>query len=254
MSRIEGLLSSRARIVPGYYALLPQKGRVENVLPNLTKCKASILASPKLGAGFASYVFELEAEGGTTLPFGGENEIEMFLYVNEGILFAEAEGERRSLKKGGYIYVPPGKTLQFKCPSVSAEVFLYKNHFRPLHEKMPWTVWGDIETLEWSPCDGKDNLLCKNLLPSDITFDIGFHILLFKEGGCHSFVETHLQEHGAYILQGQGMYLLDTTWSPVEKGDFIWMGPYVPQAAYGIGRGEFAYIFSKDCNRDITLQ
>ena len=253
MSKIERLLSSRARVAPGYYALLPQEGRVENVLPNLKKCRASILASRKLGAGFASYIFKLEAEGGTTLPFGGENEIEMFLYVNEGTLSVEVEGERRSLKKGEYVYVPPGNTLEFQCHSVIGEAFLYKNHFRPLEEKMPWIVWGDTEKLEWSPCDGRDNLLCKNLLPSDITFDIGFHILLFKEGGCHSFVETHLQEHGAFVLQGQGMYLLDTTWTPVEKGDFIWMGSYVPQAAYGIGRGEFSYIFSKDCNRDIVV-
>ena len=25
-------------------------------------------------------------------------------------------------------------------------------------------------------------------------------------GGCHPFVETHVQEHGAYILEGEGCY------------------------------------------------
>ena len=81
-------------------------------------------------------------------------------------------------------------------------------------------------------CDGMENLLSKDLLPSDKAFDIGFHILLFKKGGSHSFVETHHQEHGAFVLQGEGMYLLDSMWGPVKEGDFIWMGPFVPQAAY----------------------
>lgn len=250
---MEKLLSSRARIVPGYYALIPEEGRVENVLPNLEKCKATILATPKLGAGFASYVLHAEDAGGTIKPLGKENNVEIFLYVNEGMLSVEAEGEKKYLKKGGYVYVPPGGSLQFKSCHVSSEIFLYKNRFLPLDERKPWIVWGDTEEIEWNPCDGTDNLLCKNLLPSDVAFDIGFHILLFKKGGGHSFVETHAQEHGAYILQGQGMYLLDTVWSPVEKGDFIWMGPFVPQAAYRIGRDEFSYIFSKDCNRDIVL-
>lgn len=43
--KVEKLLSTRARIVPGYYALIPQEGRLENVLPNLENCKASIYGS-----------------------------------------------------------------------------------------------------------------------------------------------------------------------------------------------------------------
>lgn len=253
MSITKELLSSRARIVPGFYALMPQDGRVENVLPNLENCKAAILASPRLGAGLVSYELKIEPEGRTTTPFGGEYEIEMFLYVNEGMLSVEVGEEKQILKKGGYVYVPPGETLQFKGCNIPSEAFFYKHCFLPLNEERPWIVWGNMENLEWLPCEGTDNLLCRSLLPSDITFDIGFHILLFKKGGCHSFVETHAQEHGAFVLQGQGMYLLDTTWTPVEKGDFIWMGPYVPQAAYGIGKEEFSYIFSKDCNRDIVF-
>ena len=47
------------------------------------------------------------------------------------------------------------------------------------------------------------------------------------------------------------MYNLDNDWMPVEKGDYIFMGAYVPQAAYAVGRGEpLRYVYSKDCNRD----
>ena len=50
------------------------------------------------------------------------------------------------------------------------------------------------------------------------------------------------------------MYNLDNNWIPVKKGDYLFMGAYSLQAAYGVGRDEdFAYIYSKDCNRDIKL-
>lgn len=250
---MEKLLSTRARIVPGYYALIPQAGRMENVLPNLENGKASIMTAPKLGAGFVSYVLQMQEDGRTTAPFGGESGIELFLYVNEGMISITVEGEQKKLKKGGYVYTPPGAKIEFESCGVQSELFFYKNRYIPLNGKEPWLVWGDIDKLKWEACDGKDNLFSKKLLPSDLAFDIGFHILLFKKGGCHSFVETHMQEHGAYILQGQGMYLLDTAWSPVEKGDFIWMGAYVPQGAYAIGEEDFSYIFSQDCNRDVEL-
>jgi (S)-ureidoglycine aminohydrolase len=93
----------------------------------------------------------------------------------------------------------------------------------------------------------------KDLLPIDIGFDMNMHILAFEPGSCHPFVETHVQEHGAYVLSGEGLYLLDNEWIPVKKDDFLWMGAYVTQAAYGIGKDWFAYIYSKDCNRDVIL-
>ena len=50
------------------------------------------------------------------------------------------------------------------------------------------------------------------------------------------------------------MYNLDNEWIPVKKGDYLFMGAYCPQASYAVGRGEdFAYIYSKDCNRDVIL-
>ncbi len=62
-----------------------------------------------------------------------------------------------------------------------------------------------------------------------------------------------MQEHGAYILSGAGMYNLDNEWIPVKKGDYIFMAAYVPQAGYAVGQEEFSYIYSKDCNRDVDF-
>ena len=72
-------------------------------------------------------------------------------------------------------------------------------------------------------------------------------------GGNHGYIETHVQEHGAYILSGQGVYNLDNSWVPVKQGDYIFMGAYSLQAGYGVGRETFSYIYSKDCNRDVEI-
>jgi (S)-ureidoglycine aminohydrolase len=82
---------------------------------------------------------------------------------------------------------------------------------------------------------------------------MNMHILSFAPGGCHPFVETHVQEHGAYILEGEGCYLLDNEWRMIKQEDFVWFGPFVTQAAYGVGRRNFTYIYSKDCNRDAAV-
>ncbi|HJA72068.1 MAG TPA: (S)-ureidoglycine aminohydrolase [Candidatus Lachnoclostridium stercoravium] len=243
------LLLSRARIVPGYYALIPPEGRVYNTFPHI-QGKVAITATPKLGAGFVSYVIRPDQSKRIVGKLISDKDIEYFLYINNGMVNITTEKIKGTMEKGFYMYLPPNQYADFESWDESGEIFLYKRKYVPLEGKFPWFVWGNASNIPWHDCEDAQNLLSKELLPSNEEFDIGFHILRFKKGGCHGFVETHYQEHGAFILQGQGMYLLDTIWSPVKKGDFIWMGPFVPQAAYGIGEGEFSYLLSKDCNRD----
>lgn len=77
--------------------------------------------------------------------------------------------------------------------------------------------------------------------------------ILFAPGASHGYIETHVQEHGAYILSGQGVYNLDNNWIPVKRRLHLY-GAYSLQAGYGVGRGEaFSYIYSKDCNRDVEI-
>ena len=108
--------------------------------------------------------------------------------------------------------------------------------------------------MEYRIYDDMENVFIKDFLPTDdLSFDMNMHILAFAPGGCHPFVETHVQEHGAYILTGEGMYLMEDKWMPIKKNDFMWFGAFVQQGAYGVGREMFSYIYSKDCNRDVVL-
>jgi (S)-ureidoglycine aminohydrolase len=39
----------------------------------------------------------------------------------------------------------------------------------------------------------------------------------------------------------------------VEKDDFIWMGPYVPQSFYATGPVASKYLYYKNVNREIPV-
>ncbi|WP_028581679.1 (S)-ureidoglycine aminohydrolase [Desulfogranum japonicum] len=252
----QGLLKTRAVIRPGEYAVIPPEGRVNNVIPCISNCQMSIIASPKLGASFVQYIGTAMPGGGTSSPFAAEDGIESFIYLldEHGILQITIDGEPHTLTPGGYAYAPPQSDLQFSNPGDKPVRFLlYKQRYIPWDTLQPHTVTGNTNDIQEQEYDEMANVFLKDLLPTDISFDMNMHILSFDPTGCHPFVETHVQEHGAYVLEGEGIYLLGEEWIQIQKEDFIFFGPYVQQAVYTTGRGRLTYIYSKDCNRDVTL-
>lgn len=254
MSYPKDLLSTRAVVKPGLWAVIPKEGLVNNVVPGIEGCKVSIVASPKMGASFVQYIIEAGKDGGTTQLFGTEPDIETFLYIVNGEVDITVENREYKMKDGGYAFAPAGVGLGFHTVSECAKILLYKQIFIPYKNLKPHVVTGNIEEVPFRIYDEMSNVHIKDFLPTDdLAFDMNMHILSFEPGGCHPFVETHVQEHGAYILSGEGMYLMDNTWLGIKKEDFMWFGPYCPQCAYGVGTTPFAYIYSKDCNRDVVL-
>nr|WP_321292794.1 (S)-ureidoglycine aminohydrolase [uncultured Trichococcus sp.] len=247
----DGLLESRAVIKRHNYALLPHDGLVKNVVPGFENCEVTILASQKLGASFVDYIISMKAGGKNEQGFGAEG-VETFVYVMSGKLKVSDGTESYELETGGYVYLPAGVLMHLENnQEADTEIFLYKKRYEPLEGHEAHKVMGNSNDLVPSEYEGMKDVLLWDLLPTDIGFDMNFHILSFEPGASHGYIETHVQEHGAYILSGQGMYNLDNNWMPVEKGDYIFMGAYVPQAAYAVGRGEpLRYLYSKDCNRD----
>ena len=246
------VLSTRAVVKHGCYAVIPPEGLVNNQIPGLEGCRVSIVASPKMGASFVEYLVEAAPGGGTVFPFGQQEGVETFFAVVEGEGLLGCGQELAPVGAGGYQYAPAGMGLSFRnTGSAPLKAILYKQRFVPgpgLAEPAP--VRGNYQEIPFREYDAMANVWIKDLLPLSMEYDMNFHILSFAPGGCHPFVETHVQEHGAYILEGEGCYLLDQDWQMIKKGDFLWFGPYVAQAAYGVGRVPFTYLYSKDCNRD----
>ena len=73
---------------------------------------------------------------------------------------------------------------------------------------------------------------------SDLRHDMHVNIVNFEPGGAIPFPETHVMEHGIYILEGKAMYLLNEDWVEVEEGDFLWLRAFCPQACYAGGPGQ----------------
>lgn len=139
--------------------------------------------------------------------------------------------------------------------SEDAKLYVYRRRYIPLEGHSAHTVVGNANNIEYMDYEGMTNAQSKDLLPSgeDLGFDINMHFLRFAPGASHGYLETHIQQHSMYFLQGKGMYNLDGDWMPLQAGDYVFMDSYVPQGCYGVGTEDYVYIYSKDCNRDVQL-
>lgn len=247
------LLASRAIIKRDNYAILPPDGLVKNVIPGFDNCDITILGSPKLGASFVDYLVTMCEGGKNSQGFGGDG-VETFVYVIDGHIRASADTQHFDLTSGGYLYCPANTKMYLENLETTSRLFLYKRRYVPLADHEPYVVSGNVANLEKIHYEGMHNVLVTDFLPKELAFDMNFHILTFEPGASHGYIETHVQEHGAYLLSGEAVYLLDNEWIPVKKGDYIFMGAYALQACYAVGSDEpLSYIYSKDCHRDVPI-
>lgn len=253
----QDILQNRSVVKHGNYAVITPQGRVINVIPGIEDCMMTILATPKMGASFVQLIGQVGENAKTTLAYGAKPHEEAFIYLLDGNaeLKVTVGGESRVLKQGGYAYAPPGTGIRFENTNrQTGRILLYKQRYIEHPAGLqPYTVFGNVHDMEWADYDGMANVHIKDLLPVEQNFDMNMHILSFDPGASHNIIETHVQEHGAYVYEGQGCYLLDENWYLIKEEDFIWFGPYCKQASYAAGRGPFTYIYSKDCHRDVEI-
>ena len=154
------------------------------------------------------------------------------------------------------MYSPADKPMTFENKSgEDAKLYVYRRRYIPLEGHSAHTVVGNANDIAYMDYEGMTNAQSKDLLPAgeDLGFDINMHFLKFEPGASHGYLETHIQQHSMYFLQGKGMYNLDGDWMPLQAGDYVFMDSFVPQGCYGVGTEDYIYIYSKDCNRDVQL-
>lgn len=248
MSR-KGLVWSRARVERDW-ALLPPEGVAESVLPEWEGTASKILAAPAMGAGFAQYDLTIATDGGTqqTLP----EHVEAFLFVHSGKVRCDVNGSGQTFEPGGYTYMRPGSRFMVHADT-DAKLTWLKKRYVPFGGSRPWDVFGNEREMPGETYMGFEGLILKTLLPVDPAFDMAMNIFTFPLGASLPVIETHVMEHGLVMLQGQGVYYLGREWMEVQAGDFIWMGPYVPQSFYATGGEPARYLYYKDVHRDVTL-
>lgn len=89
--------------------------------------------------------------------------------------------------------------------------YFYINAAILLSRACPWLVSGNASQLERIHYEGMEDVILLDFLPKELGFDMNMHILSFEPGASHGYIETHVQEHGAYILSGQGFITSTTT-------------------------------------------
>lgn len=248
-----GVVARSRAVVTPQYAMLPPEGILESALPGFGATVVRILTAPPMGARFAQFLLEIAPGGGTTAP--RDDGLEHIFYLLDGAIDLVIGATVHHLTPGGYAYVPVGTAygLRNAAREAGARLLWIKRPYEPIDLPAPAPFVGDrADCPKQTP--HTEGRYWQRLLPTDdLAFDMQVNILGFQPGVYFPYVETHIMEHGLYMLEGQGLYLLGDSHYEVEPGDFIWMGPYCPQFFWCTGWGEAAYLLYKDVNRDVRF-
>jgi (S)-ureidoglycine aminohydrolase len=83
--------------------------------------------------------------------------------------------------------------------------------------------------------------------PADMRHDMAVTIVTFQPGGV-PFLETHVMEHGLYVLEGKAVYNLNNDWVEVEAGDFMWLRVLPRRRVTQVVRSAATFV-QRDVNR-----
>ncbi|MGW4028371.1 (S)-ureidoglycine aminohydrolase [Streptomyces sp. NPDC004838] len=244
---IHHVSANRGRVRAAYTLMCPEN-LVENALPHLRDVIAKPLATPRsLPARFGEYLLEFEAGGRSVRPLGAG--FENFLYVLDGEALVRAGGDSHTLKPNGYAFFPEGVEFEIETPGASRVLWVKRRYERADGVEGPETVVGHIDDVVHHPDETIGGTYAP-LLPLDERYDMAMNFMRFDVGSRFEMVEVHHQEHGLYMLEGQGLYYLGDDHLEVSADDFIYMAPYCPQSFYATGSTRPSYLLYKDINRD----
>ena len=80
-------------------------------------------------------------------------------------------------------------------------------------------------------------------------------IVTFKPGAVIPFLETHVMEHGLYVLEGKArLSPQQRIGSRSKPATTCGCAPFARKLAYAGGPGDFRYLLYKDVNRHMPLR
>ena len=243
------------------YAVLPRgtmRDIVTSRLPHWRETRLWVLARPLSGFAetFSQYVVEVGPGGGSDRP-EPDPEAEGVLFVVDGRLRLTLAGEEHDLGPGAYVYLPPGVAWSALNGTDATATFhwIRKAYARVDGVEVPEPFVTEEAAVPAEPMPGTDGAWSTQRFvdPLDVRHDMHVNIVSFEPGGSIPFPETHVMEHGLYVLEGKAVYLLNQDWVEVQAGDFMWLRAFCPQACYAGGPGRFRYLLYKDVNRHVGL-
>ncbi|HLI60654.1 MAG TPA: bifunctional allantoicase/(S)-ureidoglycine aminohydrolase [Solirubrobacteraceae bacterium] len=254
------LTSGRARFTTAY-ALIPRetlRDIVTSRLPFWEDTRLWVLARPMSGFAetFSQYVVEVAPGGGSARP-ETDPEAEAVLFVVDGAVTVSVAGAAHDLAPGGYAYLPPdsGWTLHNTGDRPASFHWIRKAYASVPGLDVPEPRFADDREIEPVAMPDTDGTWATTLFvdPADLRHDMHVTIVTLQPGASIPFAETHVMEHGLYVLQGKAVYLLNQDWVEVQAGDFMWLRAFCPQACVAAGPEPFRYLLYKDVNRHAPL-
>jgi (S)-ureidoglycine aminohydrolase len=254
------LLTGRA-VFTEAYAVIPKgvmRDIVTSVLPFWNGTRAWVIARPLSGFAetFSQYIMEVAPGGGSDKP-ELDPDAEGVVFIVSGSLTLTIAGKRHELKQGGYAFIPPSSNWAVTNDSLEPVRFHW---VRKAYEKVegidvPEAFVSSDDAVKPIAMPGTDGnwATTRFVDPNETRHDMHVNIVTFEPGATIPFAETHVMEHGLYVLEGKAVYRLNSDWVEVEAGDFMWLRAFCPQACYAGGPGRFRYLLYKDVNRHMKL-
>lgn len=255
------LLSGRA-VFTNAYAVIPrgvQRDIVVSYLPHWDDTRVWVLARPLSGFAetFSHYLMEIAPAGGSEMP-EPEGDAEGALFVVGGELILKLAERECELRPGSFAYVPPGCawSIRNRGPGPAQVHWIRKLYQRVPGLAAPEAIVINEDSVEPVAMPGTEGRWATTRFvdPADMRHDMHVTIVTFEPGATIPFAETHVMEHGLYVLEGKAVYRLNQDWVEVEAGDYMWLRAFCPQACYAGGPGRFRYLLYKDVNRHMNLR
>lgn len=250
------LLTDRAMFTESY-AVIPKgcfSDIVTSFLPFWEKTRLWVIARPLSGFAetFSQYIMEVQPGGGSDRA-EMDDSAEGVLFIVEGEVTVKVAGQEHTLTPGGYAFLPPksGWTLRNKTTSDARFHWIRKAYEYVDGLDAPDPIFLNDSEVPPTPMPNTNEAWATTRFvdPTDLRHDMHVTIVTFQPGGVIPFAETHVMEHGLYVLEGKAVYRLNQDWVEVEAGDFMWLRAFCPQACYAGGPGKFRYLLYKDVNR-----
>ena len=255
------LLTDRA-VFTEAYAVIP-KGVIRDItasyLPFWDRTRLWVLSRPLSGFAetFSQYIMEISSGGGSDKP-ELDTQAEGVLFVVEGRLSLTLDGKSHEMQPGGCAFIPPAAKWSVKNTTGNPVRFHW---IRKAYEAVAGIDAPEafvVNERDVAPVAMPDTngvwSTTRFVAPDDMRHDMHVTIVNFEPGGVIPFAETHVMEHGLYVLEGKAVYRLNQDWVEVEAGDYIWLRAFCPQACYAGGPGRFRYLLYKDVNRHMKLK
>ena len=235
-----------------------------STLPFWKKSRMWVLARPMTGftETFSHAIVEVFPGGGSERP-EVDDSAEAVLFVTSGTLSinirteADSEGEGFVVTEGGYVFLPPACAYEIYNASDAPTTYHWiRKRYEAVSGVAPPKpfVSRDLDVVPEEMPDTHGAWTTTRFVdPLDTAHDMHVNIVTFQPGAVIPFLETHVMEHGLYVLQGRGLYRLNRDWVEVQAGDYMALRAFCPQGCYAAGEEPFRYLLYKDVNRHPKL-